>query len=122
MSETKISSDDVFDITKPFTTRDGRSIEIFYSKGREKDAYFFGYIDDNICAFSWCKDGRYIPDMEDDFDLIHTPPKPVEQVFYVNVYSVFHIVIYKSRKEADKSSNPNRIGCNRIVLTDRFDD
>ena len=62
-----------FDPTKPFKTRDGRSVELKITDGRGKSK-FWGYAGNNNWLSGWYNDGRYFKSRESDIDLVNVEP------------------------------------------------
>lgn len=111
------------DWTKDVETMDGRKVRILCTdapgpwpvRWMNEEGYVFWAGADGVtrgCDGAWCL--RNVPE----------PPS----VSYLNIYkdprgTRYVGGAYETRREADASNNPNRIGCNRIVLEEgRYDD
>lgn len=97
------------DWTKPVQTRDGRSVEIITTKGRENQPVL-GYVADRTELWSWFSDGHFLSQRTYSLnDIVNVPER---RELWLNVYEGGDAECYAVREDADNSrSSYERIAC-----------
>jgi len=107
----------MFDINKPFTTRDGREVRILYTDG-PGDWPIVGIIGDNTCIDQWNEMGEnrnsYAVGAR---NLINPPPKPID-LGWIVLWPGYEIDQYYDQKPKESELSNNYIAIRHLSFVD----
>jgi hypothetical protein len=114
------------DWSKPVITKGcRRPVTILTTEGLGPECVL-GYIDDKTNIESWTIDGDYWVDGDDSgfLDLENIPDDAKTKTVWLNLYpDMDHFFsLHFSRNDADAKAQAERIGRNKIILREEFDD
>jgi len=102
----------MIDITKTYTTRNGRPVRLISDKGA-KEFPIVGIVDEGVSPRSWTAEGSYFGNGHHHHcDLIEVSPPKKRIQGWVSVYSDRYVSdIWSTKEDADRAACPRRVAC-----------
>lgn len=109
------------DLTKPVQTRDGRAARILCTDRKHSEHPVVALVkchDFQEHCYTFSADGRNLPGLGTDLDLVNVPPKVVSEA-YRNVYSDGVVgAKFTTKAAAQREASPSAIGIIKLTTYD----
>lgn len=103
------------DINKKYRTRSGLEVRIYATDGCGKTPVHGAVLEKGEWKFAaWSIDGKY-PFPCANYDLIEVKPR-IKRTVWVNVYADRNSSLFKTKEQADKLCQPDRLACVKVEI------